>query len=95
MHDTRQGGYFRRVVGVLTRRVNRYELLVLRSGSCEVVQLQGTSSDLWGQCSEKIHLSELARRLASSYRCPVQDIERDVEATVDRLVAAGVLEWVG
>ena len=95
MHDSRKGGYFRRVVGVLTRRVNGYELLVLRSGSCEVVQLQGTSFDLWGQCGENIHLSELARRLATSYGCPVQDIERDVEATVDRLVAAGVLEWVG
>ena len=95
MHETRQGGYFRRVGGLLTRRINGYEFLVLRSGSCEVVQLQGTSFDLWGQCGESIHLPELARRLSTSYRCPVQDIERDVEATVDRLVAAGVLEWVG
>ena len=94
MDDTRSIVHLRQASVVLGRRIDGTELLVLRSGSPLVVQLQGTSFDLWGQCGEKIQMSELTRRLATSYRCPVQDIERDVEATVDQLVTAGVLEWV-
>lgn len=58
----------------------------------QVTVLNGTASDIWRLADGEHDVDEIVRLLAASYQVSPESIAREVSATVDRFIEAGLLE---
>ncbi len=57
-----------------------------------VLVLNGTASDIWRLSDGEHTFPQIAELLASAYQVDVDDIEKDVENTVDQFMENGFLD---
>ena len=94
---------FRRVSGIVARRVAGELLLVPTTGrtldtatrAAELFVLNETGERMWAWLAEPITIEELARKLITEYTVSTQQAQADAEGFVHSLRTIGIVDEIG